>query len=105
MSPCLREADAGTALAVHVQPGASRPGFAGLHGEALKIRLSARAVEGAANQALLEFLAQSLGVPRRAVRIAHGEKSRHKVVSVELPIAQVAAWLAERCKDEGGAEA
>jgi uncharacterized protein len=70
-------------LDLHVQPGASRTEFAGKHGERLKVRLQARAVEGAANAALIEFLAAYFGVPRRSVTIISGEKARQKRVSVE----------------------
>lgn len=69
-------------LEVHVQPGAKRTEAAGLHGGRLKVRLAARAVEGAANDALVEFLAETFGVAKRAVRIAAGETSRQKRVSV-----------------------
>lgn len=72
-------------LEVHVQPGASRTGVAGLHGERLKIRLAARAVDGEANDCLIEFLAAKLGVARRAVSIEFGETSRRKRVSVQAP--------------------
>jgi uncharacterized protein (TIGR00251 family) len=65
-----------------VQPGAKRTEAAGLHGGRLKIRLAARAVEGAANEALVEFLAEAMGTARRDVRIVAGETSRQKRVSV-----------------------
>lgn len=70
---------------MHVQPGASRTEVAGLHGDCLKIRLSARAVEGEANACLLEFLAGALGVARRAVTIDSGTTSRRKRIAVESP--------------------
>ena len=70
-------------LDVHVQPGASRSEFAGRHGERIKIRLAAPAVEGKANVALVEFLAEHYGVPRRSVRIVSGLKSRRKRVAIE----------------------
>jgi uncharacterized protein (TIGR00251 family) len=70
-------------LEVHVQPGASRSEFAGQHGERVKIRLAARAVENKANEALIEFLAAHYGVPKRNVRIAAGRKSRQKRVVIE----------------------
>jgi uncharacterized protein (TIGR00251 family) len=70
-------------LELHVQPGASRSGFAGMHGERIKIRLQARAADGKANQALVEFLAAHYKVPRRSVRIASGLKSRDKRVVIE----------------------
>jgi len=65
-----------------VQPGARRTEAAGLHGGRLKIRLAARAVEGAANEALVAFLAEAFGVAKRGVRIVAGEMSRQKRVSV-----------------------
>jgi uncharacterized protein (TIGR00251 family) len=69
-------------LELHVQPGASRSEFAGRHGERIKIRLAARAVDGKANEALVEFLAQHFKVPKRSVRIESGLKSRQKRVSI-----------------------
>jgi uncharacterized protein len=69
-------------LELHVQPGASRTEFAGKHGERIKVRLSARAVDGKANEALIDFLAGHYGVPRRSVRIIAGLKSRQKRVEI-----------------------
>jgi uncharacterized protein len=70
-------------LELHVQPGASRTEFAGKHGERIKVRLAARAVDGKANQALIEFLAEHFGVPRRNVRIESGITSRQKRVVID----------------------
>lgn len=70
-------------LDLHVQPGAARTEFAGEHGERLKVRVKGRAVDGKANEALVEFLAERYGVPRRAVRILAGLKSRRKRVLIE----------------------
>jgi uncharacterized protein (TIGR00251 family) len=70
-------------LDIHVQPGAKRSEFAGRHGERVKIRLAAPAVENRANEALIEFLAEHYGVPRRSVRIAAGLKSRDKRVVID----------------------
>jgi len=70
-------------LEVHVQPGAKRSEFAGQHGDRVKIRLAARAVDNKANEALVEFLAEHYGVPKRSVRIAAGLKSRQKRVVIE----------------------
>ncbi|HWM42633.1 MAG TPA: DUF167 domain-containing protein [Burkholderiales bacterium] len=70
-------------LELHVQPGASRTEFAGKHGDRIKVRVAARAVDGGANQALIEFLAGYYGVPRRNVRIASGLKSRQKRVVID----------------------
>ena len=70
-------------LELHVQPGASRSGFAGKHGERIKVRLAAPAQDGKANAALIEFLATHYGVPRRNVRITSGLKSRQKRVVID----------------------
>lgn len=70
-------------LELHVQPGASRTEFAGKHGERIKVRLAARAQDGKANDALIEFLAQHYGVPKRSVRITAGLKSRQKRVVID----------------------
>ena len=70
-------------LELHVQPGAKRSEFVGEHAGRMKLRLAAPAVEGKANDALVEFLADYFNVPRRSVRIVSGLKSRQKRVSVE----------------------
>jgi len=72
-------------LELHVQPGAKRSEFAGKHGERLKVRLTAPAQEGRANEALVEFLAGYYGVPKRSVTIASGHRSRSKRVVIEKP--------------------
>jgi uncharacterized protein (TIGR00251 family) len=70
-------------LSLHVQPGAKRSEFAGKHGERIKVRLAAPAVDNRANEALVEFLAAHYGVPKRNVQILSGLKSRAKRVSIE----------------------
>jgi uncharacterized protein (TIGR00251 family) len=72
----------GVRLSIRVQPRASSNAVAGVHGEALKIRLTAPPVEGAANEALVVFLAQSLGITRRDVTIVAGSSSRSKIVEL-----------------------
>ncbi len=69
-------------LTLHIQPGAKRSEIAGLHGEALKIRLAAPPVEGRANEALMKFIAELFGVPVRQVELKQGGQSRHKVVAI-----------------------
>ena len=69
-------------LDLHVQPGAPRTEFAGQHGERIKIRLAARAVDGKANAALIDFLAAHYGVAKSRVRIVSGLKSRQKRVQI-----------------------
>lgn len=65
-----------------MQPRASRTEVAGRHGDAIKIRLSAPAVDGAANEALVRFLARILDAPRSAVAIRAGAAARRKTVIV-----------------------
>lgn len=69
-------------LTLHVQPGAKQTTIAGLHGDALKIRLSAPPIEGRANEALLRFIADFFKVALRDVELKQGEQSRHKRVEV-----------------------
>lgn len=69
-------------LELHVQPGARVSEFAGRHGERIKVRLAARAVDGKANEALIEFLAAHYGVAKRDVRILAGLRSRRKRVVI-----------------------
>ena len=72
-----------TRLTVHVQPKASRSEIAGLHGDALKVRLAAPPVDGAANEELTRVIAKWAGVPRAAVRLVSGHTSRRKILEIE----------------------
>lgn len=78
----LRADGDGVVLTLHIQPGAKRSECAGLHGEALKIRLAAPPVDGKANEALIAFLAQALGMPKSRVELVSGAASRAKRVRV-----------------------
>lgn len=69
-------------LTLHIQPGAKKTEFAGLHGDALKIRLAAPPVDGKANEALVRFLADVLDLPKSAVMLKSGQTSRRKVLEV-----------------------
>ena len=69
-------------LSIHAQPGARRTEVAGLHGDALKIRVQAPALEDRANEALVEFIAARLGLAKRDVRLASGARSREKTLRV-----------------------
>jgi uncharacterized protein (TIGR00251 family) len=66
---------------VRVQPRASRNEIAGLHGSELRIRVTAPPVDGAANDALVAFVAEALGVSRADVTLLAGAASRSKVLS------------------------
>ncbi|MDR2882113.1 MAG: DUF167 domain-containing protein [Azoarcus sp.] len=83
MNDWLTEAsDGGLILSLHVQPGAKRTGFAGLHGTAAKLRLSAPPVDGKANAALCAFLAEICDAPKSDVQLLAGETSRTKRVRI-----------------------
>ena len=69
-------------IAVYVQPRAKRTEIAGRHGADLKIRVAAPPVEQAANEALLAFVATTLGVRRGNVRLVAGVTSRRKVLEI-----------------------
>jgi uncharacterized protein (TIGR00251 family) len=92
----VSERDGAVRFAVRVRPRSSRPGVDGLHGDALKVRVGAAPVDGAANAAVVEVLAAALGVPRRAVRIVAGDSSRSKVAEVDGIGAQLVRDLAIR---------
>ncbi|HUF60982.1 MAG TPA: DUF167 domain-containing protein [Verrucomicrobiales bacterium] len=70
-------------LEVQVAPGAGCDALAGMHGGVLKVKLRARPVEGRANEALREFLAEKLGRPRRAITLVRGETARRKLLGID----------------------
>lgn len=72
-------------LNLHVQPGAKNTVAAGLHGDALKIKLAAVPLEGRANAALVKFLAKHFDVPIGQVILKQGEQSRRKVIVIQCP--------------------
>ena len=75
-------AEGGAAFPVRVVPRASKNEISGRHGEAVKIRLTAPPVEGAANEALIGFLSGILGVRKSQIEILSGHASRDKIVCV-----------------------
>lgn len=68
---------------VHVVPGSSRSGIAGTHDDALRVRVAARPVEGAANEELILVLAKTFRVSKSSVTIVSGARGRSKQVSIE----------------------
>lgn len=80
MTPALRDTPEGAIVTVHVQPRAASTGYVGVQGDALKFRVAAPPVEGAANEALSAFLAERFGIPRSAVTIQAGHGTRRKRV-------------------------
>ena len=73
----------GAILTVHLQPRASTTEYVGIHGDAIKIRVAAPPVDGAANEELIWFLARRLSIPASSVRIRSGASGRHKRVLVK----------------------
>ena len=85
-APCL--------LALKAIPNAPRNAVAGWMGDTLKVKVHAPALEGRANDELCAFLAEELRLPRRAFAVAHGLKSRQKVIRIDgLALAEVKARL------------
>lgn len=70
-------------LDIHVQPRAKRDEIAGWHGGRLRVRLTAPPVDGAANEALIRFLAKALGVRRSQITLTLGERGRDKTLRIE----------------------
>ncbi len=95
--PCLAARGEGALLAVAVVPNAKRTAADGLHDGALRVRLAAPPVDGKANDALVEWVAAELRLPRRAVRLLRGAGSRRKQLEVDLGADAVAAWLTRIC--------
>lgn len=69
-------------LTCHLQPGAKKPGFTGLHGDAVKIRIASPPVDGKANAELIKFLAKSFAVAARDIEIISGQTNRRKRVAI-----------------------
>lgn len=107
-SPWSRTAT-GVRLRLRVQPRSSRDRVAGLHGDAIKLQVTAPPVEGAANEAVVDLVARWLGVARRAVSLAQGQTARDKVVDVAsehpadlaLAVERALAELVDKAKPRG----
>ena len=70
-------------LKIYVQPNASRSEVIGLHGDAIKIKIKAPPVDGAANEEVIRFLAEYCEVSKKSVHLLHGETSRNKLIEIE----------------------
>ena len=92
---CLARRDGELVLDVVVSPNARRTHADGLHDGALRVRLVAPPVDGKANALLLAWLADEIGLPRRAARLLRGAASRRKQIAIDAGCEQeVARWLA-----------
>lgn len=74
-------------LFCHLQPGASKTEFSGLHGDRLKIRVKAPPVDGKANAAIVEFLSDTFCVAKNQVKIEQGELGRQKIIRIKNLVA------------------
>lgn len=72
-------------LNLRIQPKASKDEFAGLHGDCMKVRLTAPPVDGQANRHLIKFLAKAFKVPQAQVRLVSGESGRLKRLIIHAP--------------------
>lgn len=77
-----QEKDGSLAFPVRVVPKAKKNEIVGVEGEVLKVRIAAPPVRGKANEALVKFLAQALGVRKRQVEIVRGQRARDKTIRV-----------------------
>jgi uncharacterized protein (TIGR00251 family) len=94
--PELTPVEGGVVLSVHAQPGARRTEVVGRHGEAVKIRVAAPAVEGRANEALIAFVADEFGLRKSAVTVRSGGSSRHKRLRLDGIDPTAAAQVVDR---------
>jgi len=78
----ITKAEEGAAFAVHVVPQSAENEVVGKHGDALKIRLTAKSASGIANDDLLDFLAEQLEIDRKNIEIAAGQSSAEKMIVV-----------------------
>jgi uncharacterized protein (TIGR00251 family) len=85
----VQDTNDGVVLTVHIQPKASTTECVGIHGDAIKIRVAAPPVDGAANDELIQFIARRLSIPTASVRIHSGASGRHKRVLVKGATAQL----------------
>ncbi|MGI9104426.1 MAG: DUF167 domain-containing protein [Terriglobales bacterium] len=93
----VKDTASGALFAVKIHPRAKKNAITGVLGDALKLSLTAPPVEGRANAACIEFLAELLNLPRSSITIAAGESSRNKVIRVAgLTAAEVQRRLSEQ---------
>ena len=82
MGQVLKQGRCGVVVSVYVQPGSKQDQFAGQYRDCLKIKVRAKATDGAANKALCEFIADYLGIAKSSVHIVRGASSRQKSVEI-----------------------
>jgi len=96
--PAMRDVPDGCTLIVRVHPGAKRNAIGGLHAGALKVSITAPAIDGRANDALIAFMAEWLDVPRARISLVSGATNRSKTLRIAgKSAAEVEAALIECC--------
>jgi uncharacterized protein (TIGR00251 family) len=80
-------------LRVQVRPDAKRSAITGWNADLLKVSVAAPPIEGRANEALIEFLAEELNLPRRQITVLRGATSRLKLLEIDAPPEVFQAWL------------
>ncbi len=78
----IKKNNTGICFKIYVQPKASKNSIVGLHDDALKIRLTAPPVDGAANKLCIKYLSKVTGIPKSAFEIASGHTSRTKHIQI-----------------------
>ena len=100
----VQDTKAGAVLTVYIQPKASTTECVGFHGDALKIRVAAPPVDGAANDELIRFLARQLSIPAASVQIQSGASGRHKRILVKGATAQLVLARLNLGSEKGAAK-
>lgn len=80
-------------ITIHVQPNAKTTEVTGWHGDAIKIRIAAPAIDGRANDLLIAFLSDILNLPKRAITIRHGHLGRQKTIEILSSHPDIASQL------------
>jgi uncharacterized protein (TIGR00251 family) len=106
LPPYLAGSKGAAVLDVFVQPRAAKNAIVGVHGSALKLKVTAPPVEGKANRATEELVAEALGIARSSVRVVSGESSRHKRlvisgISAEMVACELEHVLSSRPHEPG----
>jgi len=81
--PFLSETPNGIKITLHVQPKASKSAVAGVHGDALKLRIQAPPVDGKANKAIIKFLSSLFHIPQKDIVLKSGSSSRRKIFIIK----------------------
>ena len=79
----VKETKKGILLHVLVVPGSAKCGIAGIHDDALRIKITARPIEGLANLECVRFLSHVLGIKKHQITIVSGHKTKKKTVAIE----------------------